>query len=470
MDQPSLKNTRFPSQEVSSMDLGFETCGNATLIVYDAGVPLLVTDPWIAGAQYFGSWALPYRFTAQQAEAFPKARYAWLSHGHPDHLNLQSLESLRNSTLLVPTHRGSRIATDLKQAGFKVTELADGQWVSLSDRVRIMCYPDWNQDAALLISVGTQCAILNLNDGTALAHRARLKQLLAGFRRRFVLRLTNYGDADMINYFTESGERIMPMIANKKPLGLDYSALLKDWGGTHTAPFSCHHRYARTDSQWAAICETPLEDHGNGFNSARGEFIPGYFSYDVDRDCVTQTAVERVPVVYREPREFGDDWSEPLGAEDVPALNAYFGKFDHLKKHFEFINCRVGGKDNFVALGGPEGRGITFEAPRNSLMTAVRYEIFDDLLIGNFMKTTLHGGVRSLYPDFSPYVAKYGDNGRAFSKSELDAYFAAYRSTMTLQAWADHIKANSSRRLRLALSANQTLYLAARSVYRRLRS
>ena len=103
-------------------------------------------------------------------------------------------------------------------------------------------------------------------------------------------------------------------------------------------------------------------------------------------------------------------------------------------------------------------------------MTAVRYEIFDDLLIGNFMKTTLHGGVRSLYPDFSPYVAKYGDNGRAFSKSELDAYFAAYRSTMTLQAWADHIKANSSRRLRLALSANQTLYLAARSVYRRLRS
>jgi hypothetical protein len=452
------------------MDLGFETCGNATLILYDAGVPVLVTDPWIAGAQYFGSWALPYRFTAQQTEAFPKARYVWLSHGHPDHLNLESLESFKNSTLLIPAHRGSRVSNDLKQAGFRVADLADGQWVSLTDRVKILCFADWNQDAALLITVGTDCAILNLNDGTARGHGARFKELLAPFRRRFVLRLINYGDADMINYYTEDGLRVMPMTAHKKPLGLDYSALLKDWGGTHTAPFSCHHRYARTDSRWASICETPLEDHGNRFNSSRGEFIPGFFSYDANRDCMTQTPVERLPVEYREPQEFGDDWSEPLSSEDVLALQAYFGKFDHLRRKFQFINCRVGGQDHFVALGGPRGRGVTFEVPRHSLMTAVRFEIFDDLLIGNFMKTTLHGGVRSLYPDFTPYVAKYGDNGRAFSTNELGDYFAAYRSAMGLQAWVEYIKSNSSRQLRIALSANRTLYLAARSVYRRLRA
>jgi hypothetical protein len=188
------------------------------------------------------------------------------------------------------------------------------------------------------------------------------------------------------------------------------------------------------------------------------------------RDCISPIPVERLPLEYREPQEFGDDWSEPLGAEDVPILQAYFAKFDHLKKKFEFVNCRVGSKDNFVTLGGPKGRGITFEAPRKSLMTAIQYEIFDDLLIGNFMKTTLHGGVRSLYPDFTPYVAKYGDNGRAFTTTELDAYFAAYRNAMSLQAWIDHIKANSSRRLRIALSSNRTLYLAARAVYRRLRA
>jgi hypothetical protein len=35
--------------------LEFETIGNATLILYD-GTPLLVTDPWIDGDAYFGSW------------------------------------------------------------------------------------------------------------------------------------------------------------------------------------------------------------------------------------------------------------------------------------------------------------------------------------------------------------------------------------------------------------------------------
>jgi len=337
------------------MDLGFETCGNATLIFYDAGVPVLVTDPWIAGSQYFGSWSLPYRFTSEQAEVFPWARHARLSHGHPDHLNLESLQTFKDGMLLVPKHHGARIFTDLRQAGYRVAEMTDGQWFSVSDRVRIMCFADWNQDAALLVQVGDNCAVLNLNDGSALGHRGYLKKLLGRFRRRFVLRLINYGDADMMNYYTESGERIMPMTANKKPLGLDYSALLKDWGGTHTAPFSCHHRYARTDSRWAAMCETPLEDHGREFNSERGEFVPGYFSYDVNQDRVMLTPMERLPVEYRDPRDFGDDWSEQLAPEDISILQAYFGKFDHLCRKFEFINCRVGGKDHFIKLAGIKG-------------------------------------------------------------------------------------------------------------------
>jgi hypothetical protein len=80
------------------------------------------------------------------------------------------------------------------------------------------------------------------------------------------------------------------------------------------------------------------------------------------------------------------------------------------------VNLRVGGRDHAIPIAARKfGRGVTFEAPRGSLVTALRYEIFDDLLIGNFMKTTLHGRwpQSRLYPDFTPYVAKYGDNGRA---------------------------------------------------------
>jgi hypothetical protein len=71
-------------------------------------------------------------------------------------------------------------------------------------------------------------------------------------------------------------------------------------------------------------------------------------------------------------------------------------------------------------------------------MMAVSGEIFDDLLIGNFMKTTLHGNWSSqrLYPDFTPYIAKFADNGRVKSEEEIRKYFSFYRN----QAPFDYLK------------------------------
>jgi len=66
-------------------------------------------------------------------------------------------------------------------------------------------------------------------------------------------------------------------------------------------------------------------------------------------------------------------------------------------------------------------------------MTAVEYRVFDDILIGNFARTTLHGdwggklGTAALYPDLCPYWTKFGDNGGARTAAELRAYFSDYR-------------------------------------------
>ncbi len=60
-------------------------------------------------------------------------------------------------------------------------------------------------------------------------------------------------------------------------------------------------------------------------------------------------------------------------------------------------------------------------------MTAIDEEIFDDLLIGNFIRTTLHGRWDiPLGRSFTPFVTKYADNGRARCLEELQHYFAAY--------------------------------------------
>ena len=89
-------------------------------------------------------------------------------------------------------------------------------------------------------------------------------------------------------------------------------------------------------------------------------------------------------------------------------------------------------------------------------MEAVNYEIFDDLLIGNFMKTTLTDCV-SLYPNFSPVVAKFADNGLAKSDKELDAYFDYYRLN-SADYWRDMCKFKTEGIVRSFISPQSKMY------------
>ena len=111
-------------------------------------------------------------------------------------------------------------------------------------------------------------------------------------------------------------------------------------------------------------------------------------------DCENNTnfpiEVEEIKVEVKKPSEFGDNYSDVLERSDLLKINDYFQKRKELFKFLNFINFRVGNRDNFIDFYKKTNKGITFSLPRNSLMEAIEYEIFDDLLIGNFMKTTLH--------------------------------------------------------------------------------
>src|SRR5438552_9114598 len=119
-----------------TMDVGFETVGNATLICHDGG-SVLVTDPWISGSAYFGSWGRSHEIPAEQMDAIHRCKFVWLSHGHPDHLSSESLHVLRTKTILLPDHVGGRIFTSLKEQGYDVHILKDRVWTDLRhDRAR----------------------------------------------------------------------------------------------------------------------------------------------------------------------------------------------------------------------------------------------------------------------------------------------------------------------------------------------
>lgn len=100
-------------------------------------------------------------------------------------------------------------------------------------------------------------------------------------------------------------------------------------------------------------------------------------------------------------------------------------------------------------------------------MTAIEYEVFDDLLIGNFTKTTLHGNWDRLllHPLFTPYVAKYADNGRAKSKRELAAYFAAYRRRGPFEYLLHWVERESERRVRKFIGVDTPAFKLAKRTY-----
>jgi hypothetical protein len=410
------------------MDIGFDTIGNATVICYDRE-PILVTDPWVQGSAYFGSWTHSHVIPEEQMTAIEGSRFIWFSHGHPDHLNPESVSLFRDHQILLPDHYGGRIATDLKNNGYKVSILPDKQWVPLSPRIKILCITDYNQDAILLIDINGRL-LVNLNDASDHGWSGYVKRVIARYRKSFLLALCNYGCADMINIFNEQGVRMPRDGAKTVPLGVALALATKTFGTSHVLPFSSFHKYQRTDSAWVNEYTSSPAEYAIGFQSDTSELLPAFIRYRCDDDGYSEIKPAETASRQFAPEYFGDNWTDQLEQDDASAVRNYFHSISHLDRCLDFITVRVGGKDTVIEFKTRRfNRGITFEAPRHSFMTAVRYQVFDDLLIGNFMKTTLHGKWprTRLYPDFSPYVAKYSDNGGAKSKEELDEYFSEYR-------------------------------------------
>jgi hypothetical protein len=452
--------------------LGVSTTGNATLIAYD-DKPILATDPWFGddNPAYFGSWGLSHRIPADCKHDIVNAKYIWFSHGHPDHLNGDSLQQIRGRHILLADHVGGRIANDLRAQGFDVTILADRQWVELSPRIKVFCISTMIQDSVLLVDVNGRLFV-NLNDAGSRDCTLLIRKITAQYKHSYMLALSGYGDADMINFYDEDGTFIVPQAAQKPPPGRQMSLRAISLGIRGVIPFSSFHSYARSDSIWAQNYVTPLDDYCRGFDHSRCDFIPAFSHIDCATGEITPLNPASMETVVRQPEEFGDNWSDSLERADRDKISNYFRGRETVRDYLSFINFRVGGRDNFVSLDGKKDRGITFEVPRHSLMTAIDYEIFDDLLIGNFMKTTLHK-MGSLYDgDFNFAVTKFGDNGQVKTHREVDAYLKEYKRRAGADWYYHRLYENVVDRVRLAaiayLPRESPTWRMAYQVYRML--
>jgi hypothetical protein len=438
-----------------------KTIGNATLIAYEDG-PVLAADPWFGDTDdaMFGSWWLAHQIPATEKAEIEKAKYIWFSHGHPDHLNPQSIERFRHSSILLPDHVGGRIRSALEAQNYDVKTLPDGRWIELSKRIKVCCITDYIQDAILLVDVGGRLFI-NMNDAPGNARIRFIRNVAREFRHSYLLRAS--GSLDMINFFDENANRIEP---KSYPMGHWLSLFAQRLGAKSVVPFSSFHRYQREDSAWANSYINPLSAYREGFDERLAEFIAPFVWINCTSSEITNLNPPEAPYVLHKPEAFGDIWSDELSHEDKLILDDYFLKKEALRDMLGFITFSVGGKSHSIDLTGPHDRGITFEAPRNSLMTAVTHKVFDDLLAGNFMKATLHN-MDSLYsPNFRFVVTKYADNGCAETKAEIKAYMAQYYRRCGTVDWLAHRLATEGGALfRQYVRKESKFYMLAHDVY-----
>jgi L-ascorbate metabolism protein UlaG (beta-lactamase superfamily) len=463
-----MKYLARPSAEPLEMPrIGFDTIGNATIIVYDHQKPVVCTDPWIQGPAYFGSWTFSHEIPEEQMNAVKNCPFIWFSHGHPDHLNPNSIDLFKGKTILLPDHAGKRIQTDLIGMGHTTRILPDREWVSLSTNVKVMCIADYFQDAILLIDVNGKL-LLDLNDAIDRGWGSFVRKIVKKYEISFLLSLFGYGDADMINFRDEKGILIPPKAAKRHPVGEIIAAATSSLGVRYFIPFSSMHRYQRTDSIWAEEFVTHLDDYSKGFTSDSCEILSAFLRFDAEKNLFAPISPPEAKITVHAPEVFGDNWNDTLDPSDVKQIQNYLGSIEHLKTFLDFVEFRVGGKDYSIDLAKSGfNRGIRFEVPRGSLMTAVDYRIFDDLLIGNFMKTTLVGKwpQSKLYPDFIPYVARYADNANARTKEELREYFGEYQKRQPIEYFLHTLEQRSIDLFRAKVEGGSPLFEAGKKAY-----
>jgi hypothetical protein len=208
--------------------------------------------------------------------------------------------------------------------------------------------------------------------------------------------------------------------------------MAKLFDAQYVIPFSSFHEYQRADSVWANKYITQYNDYSEGIHKDVNYINPFTFVDSTREDEFHSLSLKKKKLQIKDSEKFADNWNDQLDFEDKKIIKNYFLKFQLLNEKIGFLNFRVGNKDYNLKFNGHKEKGISFELPRCSLVTACKYNIFDDLLIGNFMKTKLFN-LKSLYDpnfNFTFTVSKFGDNGRAYTKEQINNYLKNYAERM----------------------------------------
>jgi CMP-N-acetylneuraminate monooxygenase len=171
---PTRRRWSSSSRVAPPAGLTFQLHAHACLEITNNGFTLL-TDPWIWGPAFFGSWA-PYPSpVVTPPEISPDA--IWISHEHSDHFHESTLRLLpKDIPVYVPDFPNRRLPRKLAALGFQdVRAMPFGERLEIAPNFALTCFEPaslWN-DAIVLAEI-EGFRYLNVNDAGVNHRIARL--------------------------------------------------------------------------------------------------------------------------------------------------------------------------------------------------------------------------------------------------------------------------------------------------------
>ncbi len=358
--------------------------------------------------------------------------YLWFSHGHPDHFHTDSIDLIPiGKTLLVGESYHSDMKEYLEYLGHTVRVLKYREWVDLGDGVRICCMNNLNQDAILVIET-PDGLIVNKNDSPFMGEFRFLRSLTKKWpRHKTWMTALCAIDADMKNIVDADGNRIpSDPVPLKRGMVWETARYCDEVGVGNFCVSSSQHKYVRADSCWSNAYLVTWDDIKSLWTRPAVAIHAPFITVDMATGTVTPTPFNPETDDSRvyDPTG-GDNWDTRLTEEQWQQAITFFQKYESLESIVDFIGLTIGGERRDIRTSKrnvslDQARGRHFRVPAQSFLECIKWGYFDDLLIGNFMKTELIGA--RLYPDFTPNLAKYGGNARAYTKKavqELKWYY-----------------------------------------------
>lgn len=164
------------------MNHELRTLGHGTMLLLEDGKPLVATDAWVIGSNYWRSWWLEKYPTPAEIELVRQAKFIYYTHSHPDHFHYPSLRHLGKRPTLHPTFLGYVVPPFLESAGYPARMLEPWHWYAIGEKVRIASVPIPIDDSVLIVDT-PNATIVDVNDATprkALLRTIRERMFTAG--------------------------------------------------------------------------------------------------------------------------------------------------------------------------------------------------------------------------------------------------------------------------------------------------